>query len=235
MPLDFPANPTNGQIYGNYYYDTSSLSWRSSPLTNGPAYISDIIPSGAPNGGIWYNSTDGTLFVKYLDTWVEARSNQKIIPGSIIQTVASVSTNSLTGTLGGASNPSSTDGTQFHTFSFTPKFANSKILLQSSNVVMGEYANATDEFYMAAYYDTTRIAIVAPTAGHASFTNGQNVAFHSFNHMFDSWGTASKTIQVRVGSYASNVGSMYVNTNYYYNSFAAGTRNVSFTLMEVAQ
>lgn len=235
MPLDFPSNPTNGQIYGNYYYDTSSLSWRSSPLTNGPAYISDIIPSGAPNGGIWYNSSDGTLFVKYLDTWVEARSNPKIIPGSIVQTVASVSTNSLTGTLGGASNPTSTDGTQFHTFNFTPKFANSKILLQSSNVVMGEYANATDEFYMAAYYDTTRIAIVAPTAGHASFAAGYNVAFHSFNHMFDSWGTTSKTIQVRVGSYASNVGSMYVNTNYYYNSFAAGTRNVSFTLMEVAQ
>lgn len=235
MALDFPLNPVNNQIYGEYYYDAANASWRSNPSINGPSYISETAPAGVANGAIWYNSVDGTLFINYAGQWVEARSDQKVIPGSVIQVVSSVTTNSLTGTLGGAFNPTSTDGTQFHSFSFTPKFSNSKILLQSSNVVMGEYANATDEYYMAAYYDTTRIAIVAPTAGHAAFASGYNVAFHSFNHMFDSWGTSTKTIQVRVGSYASNVGSMYVNTNYYYNTFAAGTRNVSFSLMEVAQ
>lgn len=28
MPLDFPASPTNGQIYNNYVYDSTSGSWK---------------------------------------------------------------------------------------------------------------------------------------------------------------------------------------------------------------
>lgn len=29
MSLDFPSNPVNGQIYGNFYWDSSILAWRS--------------------------------------------------------------------------------------------------------------------------------------------------------------------------------------------------------------
>lgn len=29
MPLDFPANPTNGQTYDNYLYDSSITAWRN--------------------------------------------------------------------------------------------------------------------------------------------------------------------------------------------------------------
>lgn len=29
MALDFPANPTNGQVYANYIYDSSITSWRN--------------------------------------------------------------------------------------------------------------------------------------------------------------------------------------------------------------
>lgn len=127
MPLDFPSNPINGQIYDNYYYDTQTLSWRSSPLTNGPAYISDIIPSGAPNGGIWYNSTDGTLFVKYLGAWVEARSNPKIIPGSIVQTIQATKTGTF------ATTSTSFVSVSGLSASITPKFSNSKIMLSFSS------------------------------------------------------------------------------------------------------
>lgn len=239
MVIQFPNTPTNGQVYSGYYYDSTLNAWKASPVGAGPASISDTAPSGAIHGDMWYNSADGTMYIYVNDgtssQWVEIHSNTAASPGSIIQVVSSVSTNTLSGTLGGASNPTSTDGTQFHTFSFTPKLSNSKLLIQSSNIIIGEYANTSDEFYMAAYYDTTRMAIVGATPQYASFANSYGYATHAFNHMSDSWGTTTKTVQIRVGSTASNVGSLYVNQNYMYNGFASGIRNVSFTIMEVAQ
>lgn len=42
MPaLDFPANPTNGQVYEDYYYDATIASWRSL----GSIYTPDVLRS----------------------------------------------------------------------------------------------------------------------------------------------------------------------------------------------
>lgn len=49
MPLDFPANPTNGQTYDNYFYDASISSWRSSGTKAGltPRVVAlETYPSG---------------------------------------------------------------------------------------------------------------------------------------------------------------------------------------------
>ena len=35
MALDFPLNPTNGQVYENYYYDSSITAWRSAGSKTG--------------------------------------------------------------------------------------------------------------------------------------------------------------------------------------------------------
>jgi len=43
MALDFPSNPTDGQIYDNYYYDESIGAWNSFASTN------NIIPSTLKN------------------------------------------------------------------------------------------------------------------------------------------------------------------------------------------
>jgi hypothetical protein len=41
MALDFPSSPTNGQIYSNYYYDSTTGAWRA----NAPLAV------GVPLGG----------------------------------------------------------------------------------------------------------------------------------------------------------------------------------------
>lgn len=43
MALDFPSSPTNGQIYGNYYYDASIGAWNSF------SSIGNVIPSTLKN------------------------------------------------------------------------------------------------------------------------------------------------------------------------------------------
>lgn len=155
--------------------------------------------------------------------------------GTILQVVSSETTTMLSGTLGSSANPTSTDGTLFHSFTFTPKFANSKLLIQSSNVYMGETSNIGDEFYLAAYYDTTRVALSAGGNSANSFSGSLNIGIHSLNHVFNSWGTSTKTISIRVGSASNSGGSMYVNQNVSYNMFNSAARIVSFTVMEIAQ
>lgn len=57
--LDFPANPTNGQVYNNYWYDSSISSWRSL----GSIYTPDVLRSPlfvAPNAAAPAITVQGT-------------------------------------------------------------------------------------------------------------------------------------------------------------------------------
>lgn len=83
MPaLDFPATPTNGQVYtqdgSSWTYDSTKGTWRSSPYEPGAAITSATAPTTPQNGDIWFNTNDGTLYTYYNDgtssQWVELRS-----------------------------------------------------------------------------------------------------------------------------------------------------------------
>jgi hypothetical protein len=80
MPaLDFPANPTNGQQYGNWVYSTSKGAWQAKPLTSAVATPSDTAPLNPDNGDLWYNTNDGNTYVYYVDgtsnQWVQLKSD----------------------------------------------------------------------------------------------------------------------------------------------------------------
>jgi hypothetical protein len=183
--------------------------------------------------------TTGQVYTYLGRSWVwngvawDAPSSGSQFLNRIVQVVSSQTTNSITGTFGGSTNPTSTSGTLYHSFNFTPRFSNSKLLLQSTNLLMGEYSNVADEFCMGAFYDTTRVALVVATAP-AMATSSLNFGFYSFNNLFNSWGTTEKTINIRIGGSAGG-GSMYANTNYQYNVFGSDNRIVSFTLMEISE
>lgn len=80
MPaLDFPSSPTNGQVFGQYTYDSTKGAWR---VTSNSAMA--VVPSATPPtspvaGNLWLNTNDGVLFVYYDDgnsaQWVEVKSN----------------------------------------------------------------------------------------------------------------------------------------------------------------
>ena len=82
MALDFPASPTNGQVYtsggSSWTFDSSIGTWRSSPFEPGAAITSSTAPTNPQNGDIWYDTEDGTTLVYYNDgnssQWVEIRS-----------------------------------------------------------------------------------------------------------------------------------------------------------------
>lgn len=123
------------------------------------------------------------------------------IGGTVVQTVSHTTLFSASGNFGGSTNPGPSSGTQMTAFNFTPVNPNSKILITSSNVTIYENANSSDTFWMAAFYDSTRAAISYTPVRFTSFSaGGENVSVHSFNNVFDSWGTGQKNIQIRVGA-----------------------------------
>lgn len=82
MALDFPANPTDGQIYGSYRYSSAVGAWQGieeqPPLT----ISSPVAPTAASPGDLWYNTSNGILFHYYFDgtssQWVEVLSSNTL-------------------------------------------------------------------------------------------------------------------------------------------------------------
>jgi hypothetical protein len=72
MPIDFPSGATNGQVYSfqgkTWKYDSTSATWDSNTQVSGT--VSDTAPSSPANGQLWFNSTDGTVYVYYSTAWV---------------------------------------------------------------------------------------------------------------------------------------------------------------------
>lgn len=79
MALDFPANPTNGQVYDSYVYNSTVGAWQAREDSATVAITSPTAPTTANNGDIWYNSNTGVSYLYYADgssaQWVEIVSS----------------------------------------------------------------------------------------------------------------------------------------------------------------
>jgi hypothetical protein len=77
--MDFPASPTDGQVYGNYVWSASTGAWLSKGVTQTTAVTSDVPPSNPKAGDMWYNSTDGVMYLYYYDgnsyQWVQFKND----------------------------------------------------------------------------------------------------------------------------------------------------------------
>lgn len=77
--LDFPANPTDGQVYAGYTYDLAKTAWRTTPTTPVITTTSDTPPSNPKDGDIWTDSRDGSTYRRWNDgnssQWVQLNSS----------------------------------------------------------------------------------------------------------------------------------------------------------------
>lgn len=103
MAIDFPASPTDGQIYQGYRWSLSKGAWLSSNPAAGSVITSATTPTGASAGDMWFNTVDGTLFIYYNDgistNWVEVNSTSSLLGQELKTTKANLSGgNSFDGT-----------------------------------------------------------------------------------------------------------------------------------------
>lgn len=74
MALNFPANPSDGDVYGNYTYNATKGVWSSSSIPQ--AYtVSETAPLNSRNGDLWFSTTNGRSYIYYEDSdssqWIE--------------------------------------------------------------------------------------------------------------------------------------------------------------------
>ena len=168
---------------------------------------------------------------------------EKMPPGSVIQVYSKVSTNDFSGTVSGASGFADPgEGHLFETLSFCPKFNNSKILLQSSNVTIYESANNGDAFFMTAFVVDSGSAVVHANVqgglGYEIFNSAYNGQVLSFNNIFDAsaFGGTTRDIHIRLGPLnISTHNAVKINRDSYAASYANNRNTVTFTLMEIKQ
>jgi hypothetical protein len=155
--------------------------------------------------------------------------------GKVIQVVTSSTTNQVSGNLGssGSAAPTSTTGTQYHSFTFTPLRTDSTILLISSNICIAETANNSDVLWMAAFAGSSLITAQSSPCAYYHFGGSYNATWINLCGSIASWGTSARTISIRGGA-ASNGNGIGINIDDLYNSQTTGVRDVNFQMMEVA-
>jgi microcystin-dependent protein len=76
MTLQFPSDPINGAVSGDYTYDATKGAWRKNAALPVSVTHSDVAPSNPREGDQWWKSDEGTLFTYYNDgsssQWVES-------------------------------------------------------------------------------------------------------------------------------------------------------------------
>jgi hypothetical protein len=74
MPLDFPASPVDGDVYGSYVWNDTVGAWQS--RSGALVIMSETAPAAPTVGQLWFDETQGKMYVYYDDgtsqQWVSA-------------------------------------------------------------------------------------------------------------------------------------------------------------------
>ena len=159
--------------------------------------------------------------------------------GSVIQVAQHKTTARSVLSASGSSTISSSSGAQYTSFSFTPQFTTSKLLLLSSTFLVCEVNNVNNALYAAAFHDTTLIGSVLNYSGFEHWASNLDTTFVSFNHLFDSWGTTAQNISIRVGGTSTaSIAVNFLNADDRESSFdeynSPNQHEVTFTVLEIS-
>ena len=77
--LNFPASPTDGQIYGNFIWSAATGAWLARPQPQSVAVSSPTAPTSPVVNTLWYNTNDGNTYIYNYDgdsyQWVQLKSD----------------------------------------------------------------------------------------------------------------------------------------------------------------
>lgn len=258
MPLNFPTGPTNGQIYENYRWSSTVGAWQS--LSSGAAVtMSETAPVNAFNGQLWFNETEGKMYVSYYDgtstqwvsaigglaaqtgttgdlltydgtSWVASSVNNALGAGKILQVVSATKTDTFSSTA-----TTYTDVTGL-SVSITPTATTSKILVVVNYMIVTTAAGSSS--YIQLVRNSTAIGIGDASGSRVQVTNG---AFQTPDwpaslgaSFLDSPNTTSATTYKVQGRNASG-GTFYINRSVTDADSNQSPRGIStITAIEVA-
>lgn len=232
MAIQFPNNPTNGQVYSGYYYDSTLNAWKASPISAGPTSIADTAPSGAIHGDMWYNSTDGAMYIYVNDgtssQWVEVHSNTAATPGTIVNMETYTNSTRATWSSGTATQ-------SFWSITFNKKLSSSKLVITGHFAFKGGWEYAANWWASIDAIDYYGVGFTTDTSDAGTnqtyYMKSVDMDFQASGHS-----AGTKTITFKRSNYnASTYSAMTFNPGYSDdNRFPPNTVS-TITVMEVAQ
>ena len=83
MALSFPASPTVNQTYtsGSKTWIWNGTTWKSN-VTSAATTLGTTAPTSPVEGQLWYDTTDGTLYIRTGDVWLESVATSAGIPAN---------------------------------------------------------------------------------------------------------------------------------------------------------
>jgi hypothetical protein len=151
--------------------------------------------------------------------------------GAILQVATTTLDGVISGGTGGS--PSTiTNGVQVFSLSFTPIYASSLILVQTSTMNVMEESNAADYTWLALWDGSTFIAANSGHPGYNHWGGNLDTAMLSLNNSYVAGSTATRTISVRAGL---NSGTVYVNGNSVGSNYTGSSARLQMTVWEIEQ
>ena len=199
--------------------------------------MGDLIFKPASSGSLKIQDQAGTDFITTgTSSGLTLGSTVTFPARHIVQVVTDSKSHSGDGisVSGSGATITNSSGYQLFNTAFTPKHSTSKIIIQTSNVVMGEQSNSGDWGWLAAWYDTTNVAFVYGSPLYSHFSGNLNLMIHSLNHTFNSWGATEKNINVRGGMNGAGY-ILHQSSGASYYPTSPSTQTVGLTIMEVMQ
>ena len=167
--------------------------------------------------------TDGTL-----------SSNVQFPAGHVIQVKNHKTTTRGSANVTGSA-PGWDKGGSYTTFTFTPHKSTSKLLLTSTTINVQQSSNVGDNPWICAVYDTILIGSMLSYPSYVHWNSALDLTFVCFNHLFDSWGVDTKTIDIRFGCWNSETIKCNAPSNSSYDAVPTQYHEQCFTVMEISQ
>ena len=198
--------------------------------------MGDLIFKPASSGSLKIQDQAGTDFITTgTSSGLTLGSTVTFPARHIVQVVTDSKSHSGDGisVSGSGATITNSSGYQLFNTAFTPKYSTSKIIIQTSNVLVEEQSNVGDWGWLAAWYDSTNVALVFGSPNNENFEGNKFFTYLNLNHTFDSWGTTAKNIHIRAGT--NGAGYVFHQTYSYYPTSPSSTQTVGLTIMEVKQ
>ena len=154
--------------------------------------------------------------------------------GSVVQVVTHKTSARVSASVTGANAPVAGTGASYTTFNFTPKYADSTLILSSSTIGVAQNANVGDTIYTFVTDGTSILASQINYISYQHWGNALDATFVSYNHPIPSWGTSQKTLDMRFGSKDSETISVNKGTTSTYDTVTSTLHEVCFSVMEIS-
>lgn len=207
MPLDFPANPIQGQVYNNFYFDATTNAWRSVNSSLAPSALKNVTFGTAAAGSVPVTVQGITSQSANLQEW-------KDVSGTVLANIDS------------SGNLTNTQTTSTNIYSTNLYLNRQNTASEGGQINLRRASDNTDYWFIDAYGNTSTPSLRMLASSQVNMTiDASGRVMMPFQPAFSVQGTGTQAWSgAAVSTKVVMNGTVFVNRGSYYS-----TANSRFT------